>query len=640
MLFYRAYDLSVASDSAVPGLVEVPPLDHPDLQLLFETASPIAAAWQPWFESPNRTPSGRATLVAHQSADATMVRFTFDEGPAFTIDRDARRIWIGTGSAAADGPVSALPYLLGPVLGIVLRMRGVVCLHASGVVIDGGAHIFVGAEGAGKSTLAAQFAAEGFPVLTDDVVALRSGAQGWLVAPGYPRVRLWNDAVTALPIDRAYMTPPTHGSARSQLDLARARVFSRESQPAACLYLLEYDETLREPVIDTILATNALPVLAANTFARRVLNREQQAEEFALLADLVDSVPVRRLRRPTTIGHLTATTSLVTTSAVSINRYSVYGRALMSNRPISALMPSGPTASDAIDVRFVTRPDAVSPMPLTERYVSSFRSDARTPMLRAGLTADRGHVLDYWDGTRCTIDASGTRLVLESPPGAGDPVELLLGLGLAFALRLRGHLAVHAAGIDIGGEGVLLAGLPRAGKSTLAAALHALGHHAVSDDVCVIDFVGGRTSVHAGPRRLRLRADSRAVLERAVGRALRLSAAPDGRHLDLALPRTAVTSTPIGGIYWLERLDTIEESGPQVRSLSAADALVRLISDTWGARLLDADMRRREFERACTLIEGVRTRVLRYADGPANLMAAAECLVRDHSAQRTGRVPA
>ena len=77
-------------------------------------------------------------------------------------------------------------------------MRGVVPLHASAVAVANHAVALVGAPGAGKSTTAAAFAQRGFPVLSDDLAALTERENQFFVQPGYPRVNLWPDSVSAL----------------------------------------------------------------------------------------------------------------------------------------------------------------------------------------------------------------------------------------------------------------------------------------------------------------------------------------------------------------------------------------------------------------------------------------------------------
>src|SRR6185437_2076265 len=89
-------------------------------------------------------------------------------------------------------------YLLGPVMGFVMLLRGVVCLHASAVAIGEGAIALVGPAGSGKSTTAAAFAERGYRVLAEDVVTLDDRGYRFLLQPGYPCIRLWPAAVKAL----------------------------------------------------------------------------------------------------------------------------------------------------------------------------------------------------------------------------------------------------------------------------------------------------------------------------------------------------------------------------------------------------------------------------------------------------------
>ncbi|NIO13431.1 MAG: serine/threonine protein kinase, partial [Gammaproteobacteria bacterium] len=83
-------------------------------------------------------------------------------------------------------------------LGFVLRLRGVLSLHASVIDINGEAVGFMGAAGAGKSTLAAAFAKKGFAVMSDDILALKPGDSAPFAQPGYPRLRLWPDSAVVL----------------------------------------------------------------------------------------------------------------------------------------------------------------------------------------------------------------------------------------------------------------------------------------------------------------------------------------------------------------------------------------------------------------------------------------------------------
>ena len=69
-------------------------------------------------------------------------------------------------------------FILGTCMAVIMMQRGILPLHGSAVVIDGWAYAFVGHSGAGKSTLSAALASRGYPLLTDDVVALDLGCRG------------------------------------------------------------------------------------------------------------------------------------------------------------------------------------------------------------------------------------------------------------------------------------------------------------------------------------------------------------------------------------------------------------------------------------------------------------------------------
>ena len=119
--------------------------------------------------------------------------FFYNDGARFAVEREGREVW-------ADWPENytlsdACTYLLGPVMGFILRLKGTVCLHASAVAIDDRAIALLGLPGSGKSTMAAAFARFGFPVLADDVVALSDKGDHFLVQPAYPRVNLWPQSV-------------------------------------------------------------------------------------------------------------------------------------------------------------------------------------------------------------------------------------------------------------------------------------------------------------------------------------------------------------------------------------------------------------------------------------------------------------
>ncbi len=85
-------------------------------------------------------------------------------------------------------------FLLGSAMGALLYQRGLFPLHGSAIETPWGAMIFVGTQGAGKSTLAAQFYLKGYRLLSDDVCAVEATPDGLWTLPAFARFRLCADA--------------------------------------------------------------------------------------------------------------------------------------------------------------------------------------------------------------------------------------------------------------------------------------------------------------------------------------------------------------------------------------------------------------------------------------------------------------
>jgi hypothetical protein len=296
------YGLRIVANRAIPGL---PPLrdsaGRTDIcvHLKDQPAFPDAVAdsrAHVFYTSSNLDDAGRPALRVASYAGGAYFSFFYSDGPRFAIDRDGRQLWADwpEGYAIED----AATYLVGPVLGFVLRLRGITPLHASSVALDDQAIALVGMPGAGKSTTAAAFAHLGFAVLSDDVVALEDCGDRFLVAPGYPRVNLWPDSVRTLLGSEQALPRITPTWEKHYLPLNEGgRRFQSEKLPLGAVYFLgERDPGLRAPVIKEVAAGEALVNLVANTYVNYLLDRPMRHREFDLLSRLVVGVPVREIR--------------------------------------------------------------------------------------------------------------------------------------------------------------------------------------------------------------------------------------------------------------------------------------------------------------------------------------------------------
>jgi hypothetical protein len=299
---HRIYNLRIAADRAIPGLV---PLAEPDAEfdlrvwLKSAPAFPPAAPPQPddfFYTSPALDDAGRPLLRVARFAGGAYFAFFYNDGARFAVDCHGREVWADwpDGYALED----AATYLVGPVIGFVLRLKGLTPLHASAIAVEDQAVALVGMPGAGKSTTAAAFAYRGYAVLSDDVVALEARENCFLVSPGYPRVNLWPESVRALlgSEDALPLITPTWGKHYLSLD-ENGRRFQSEPLPLGAVYFLgERDPHLAAPRIEEVAASEALVALVANTYVNYLLDRGMRCREFDLLSRLVAGVPVRRLR--------------------------------------------------------------------------------------------------------------------------------------------------------------------------------------------------------------------------------------------------------------------------------------------------------------------------------------------------------
>jgi len=222
----------------------------------------------------------------------------YGDSVRFAVERFGREVW-------ADWPdgytlEDACTYLVGPVMGLLLRLRGTVCLHSSAVALGDSAIALVGLAGVGKSTTAAAFACAGFPVLSDDVVALADKGGQILVQLGYPRVNLWPDSVRALfgSEDALPRITPTWDKRYIPLGQNGYR-FAARPLPLGAIYILDRGEAvLNAPVVEEVSGKQAFIALVANTYVNYLLDQDMRRIEFELLGRVVPGIPVRRVLMP------------------------------------------------------------------------------------------------------------------------------------------------------------------------------------------------------------------------------------------------------------------------------------------------------------------------------------------------------
>lgn len=295
---HTACGLRLLSNGPVPGLdplADVGPSWTPDVHLSWQVAPHahgIASTGEPWYVSPERDDEGAHLLTVVRDARTGAFTMRYSEGADFVVAADGSAV-----AATWRAPLTsddAATYLLGPVIGFVMRLRGIVPMHASAVVVDGQALLFVGPEGVGKSTTAAAFARTGAPVLSDDIVPLVSAGGRTVVLPGHPRVSLWPDVVEGLFGSPDALPAISAVYPKRYLHLRGQWRFQAEPVPLGGVCVLRpRRQGLLAPEVRALTPREALMELVANTYCGYLLDATMRAQEFAFLGALVDRMPVR-----------------------------------------------------------------------------------------------------------------------------------------------------------------------------------------------------------------------------------------------------------------------------------------------------------------------------------------------------------
>jgi hypothetical protein len=129
----------------------------------------------------------------------------------------------------------------------------------------------------------------------------------------------------------------------------------------------------------------------------------------------------------------------------------------------------------------------------------------------------------------------------------------ILGFGVPMLLHERNHLILHASAVEINGKVIAFLGGCGGGKSTMAAALHALGYNIVADDVLCVDFKGETNlSILPGFPFLKLHHQSATILADRVESLPRVHSM-DPRFIYRQSEGFSLEPIPLGCIYLLAR---------------------------------------------------------------------------------------
>ncbi len=202
-------------------------------------------------------------------------------------------------------------YVLGRVFSFALVKLGHEPLHAATVVVNGQAVAFLGASTFGKSSLAACFVADGYPLLTDDTLRLEERGGQYVAFPGPPRLRLL-PRVARMYLGNAVagvVMNPREKDARAPklvFRLSDSQSFAQVA-PLAAIYVVTAPGKVhrnQQISISTLPPLKALMSILGFTHNEELTSSDRLSRQLDAAQHLIAAVPIRSLTYPRVLASL------------------------------------------------------------------------------------------------------------------------------------------------------------------------------------------------------------------------------------------------------------------------------------------------------------------------------------------------
>lgn len=286
--FYSAYNLEIHSELPLPELL---PIHSQDADVIIQ-----------WGKLTDTSSKSNGGDYFRGNVDG-VGRFLVQHGREIVIDPDPN----------LDASVLR-PILLGPIISVLLRQRGFLVLHASSVAMQGVAVAFMGHSGWGKSTLAEFCHAQGYSLLTDDVMAIQVDSEQPYVIPSFPQIKLCPDAAVSaghvsgsLPLlnhqSQKLVHRLEHGFWKAPLPLKRIYILTEGTHPQIVPLCPQ------ESFVALIRHSRVVNLLNAPEFVKAHLYQ---------CTHLVDTVQICRLQRQRSLADLPQLVELIATDVAHV----------------------------------------------------------------------------------------------------------------------------------------------------------------------------------------------------------------------------------------------------------------------------------------------------------------------------------
>lgn len=308
---YRLYGLTMASDFPFANRL-AQGSNPPDLTFTRVTEAPERLDLdhaEPLYAGPPYNAVGRPVISIHplpgeERREGLVVRFRG------SVDYDLYEDRIVAHLLKPDCDYLVEIQFLGHVLSIWLESKAIPMLHASAVVVNGRAQVFLASNKGGKSSLAASLMQAGHPMLTDDILPIEAQDDSRIVGrPGYPQMRLWPEQAAHFlgeyrDLDFVH---PAFDKRRVPVGAGGLGRFHDQAAPLGCLWLPEMADDSPEIAVEPVSHREVLMRLLSGTFVAPFVEAlGWQSRRLDILGRIARDVPAYRLRYPRSMDRLPA----------------------------------------------------------------------------------------------------------------------------------------------------------------------------------------------------------------------------------------------------------------------------------------------------------------------------------------------
>lgn len=300
--YYKAFGLQIESEYALPELSVSKQSEMVDVKIEMKDLTSV------WLQHQKES-----NLVI----DNRNVMFQIANTATYFV-KDGKTIIVSPADGADERKVRL--FILGTCMGIILMQRNILPLHGSAVSINGYVYAIVGESGAGKSTLASALIKKGYPLLSDDVIAVSLDEDNFpIVTPSYPQQKLWQESLDHFGMNSDELSPI----------FARETKFSvpvhRYFQPQAQRLMGVFELTIKDhgPVEwKTVNSLDRFRLLGEHTYRQYLLEHLGLLEwHFKMMSEIIKKVTLFRISRPTDSFTAHTITNLIENIVKKENRH-------------------------------------------------------------------------------------------------------------------------------------------------------------------------------------------------------------------------------------------------------------------------------------------------------------------------------